>query len=303
MQRFVYLILLLFAVTPAAGANLRIFTCEPEWAALATELAGENTNIFSATTGLQNPHKVTARPSLIAKMRRADLVICTGADLEAGWLPLLRRKANNPKVLPGQPGYLEAADHVPMREIPSRVDRAEGDVHPHGNPHIHTDPRNIRRVAQVVSERLATLDPANATQYRQRLADFNGRWDAALRQWESVAANLRGMPIVTQHKSWIYLIEWLGLERIAVLEAKPGLPPSAAHLSQVAAKLERRPARVILRAAYQDRRASDWLADRTGLAVAALPYTVGGNERATDLFGLFDETLRVLNQHANPEGG
>lgn len=301
MKHLIILLTLLLTNIQPAMAELRILACEPEWASLANELAGDKATIHSATTGLQDPHRITARPGLIAKMRRADMVICTGAELETGWLPLLLRKANNPRVLPGQPAYLEAASYVTMREIPASIDRSEGDVHPQGNPHIHTDPRNIRRVALAVAERLGRIDPGNAAYYRQRLADFNSRWDAAMQRWESQAAALKGMPIVTQHKSWIYLIEWLGLKRVAILEEKPGIPPGAGHLSSIAQQLERSPAKLIIRAAYQDARASEWLSDHSKIPAAALPFTVGGSDKATDLFSLFDETLRILGSYSNPQ--
>ncbi|MDT8405051.1 metal ABC transporter substrate-binding protein [Sulfuriflexus sp.] len=297
------LITLVFVLTAVseAHAEIRILACEPEWAALSEELAGDKATIHSATTGLQDPHRITARPSLIAKMRQADLVICSGADLEVGWLPLLLRKSGNPKVQPGRPGYLEAASHVRMREIPRNIDRSEGDVHSQGNPHIHTDPRNIARLAPVISARLASIDPEHAAYYRQRLADFKQRWDRAISRWEAEAKNLRGLPVVTQHKSWVYLIEWLGLERLAVLEEKPGILPGAGHLAGIARQLEQKPAKLILRAAYQSPRASEWLSERSGIPAAALPFTVGGNENAKDLFGLFDETLRILNQYAHAQ--
>ena len=282
-----------------AFAGIRILTCEPEWASLAEELAGDKAIVNSATSGLQDVHKITARPSLIAKMRGADLLICTGADLEAAWLSLLLRKSGNPKVLPGKPGYIEAAGYVTMREIPTNIDRSEGDVHPQGNPHIHTDPRNIGQVAQVIGDRLSRIDPENGDYYAKRLRDFNQRWNAAIARWENEAKTIRGMHVVTQHKSWIYLIEWLGLERIAVLEEKPGIPPGAGYLANIAQQLEQTPARVIIRTGYQSPRASEWLAERSKVPAVALPFTVGGSEDAKDLFSLFDETLRILSQFAH----
>jgi zinc/manganese transport system substrate-binding protein len=168
---------------PGAVADLNVFSCEPEWAALAKELAGEHAEVFAATTAQQDPHYIQARPSLIARMRRADLVVCTGAELEVGRLPVLQRRAGNPRVQPGGDGYFEAATYVPMLEVPQRLDRAEGDVHPNGNPHIHLDPRNIARIAPPLSERLAKLDAANADDYRRRLDDFNQRWQAAVQRW------------------------------------------------------------------------------------------------------------------------
>jgi len=298
MKRPILAFVFAISVASQASAGIRILACEPEWASLAKELAGEKATVHSATTALQDVHKISARPSLISKMRRADLLICTGADLEAAWLSLLIRKSGNPRVLPGQPGFIEAANHVTMQEIPASIDRSHGDVHPHGNPHIQTDPRNIAKVANVVARRLVQIDPGNGEYYASRLEDFQRRWEAALVRWQSQAKKLKGMPIVSQHKSWIYLINWLGLERVAVLENKPGLPPSAAHLSEVAQQLEQRPAKVIIRAAYQSPRAADWLVERTRIPAVALPFTVGGNDKAVDLFSLFDETLRILGQYA-----
>ncbi len=299
MKYSLIIVLLTLTLTSKAFAGIRILACEPEWASLAEELTGDKATVHSATTGKQDVHMITARPSLIAKMRRADLLICTGAGLEAAWLPLLLRKSGNPKVLPGKPGYLEAANYVTLREIPTIVDRSEGDVHPQGNPHLHTDPRNIGRVAQVIGERLVTIDPQNAGYYAKRLTDFNQRWDAAVARWENEAKKLQGMPIVTQHKSWIYLVTWLGLERVAVLEEKPGIPPGAGHLANIARQLQQQPARVIIRAAYQSPRASEWLAERSQVPAVALPYTVGGTDNARDLFSLFDETLRILIHYAH----
>src|SRR5689334_8018616 len=164
------------AVATPAVANLAVFATVPEWGALAQELGGDKVDVYTATNALQDPHHVEAKPSLIAKARKADLVVATGAELEIGWLPLVLPQAGNPKVQPGQPGYFEAASFVTTIELPARIDRAEGDVHPQGNPHIQTDPRNIARVAAALVQRMAELDPADAAAFRARYASF----DAAL---------------------------------------------------------------------------------------------------------------------------
>lgn len=278
----------------SAHAALNVFACEPEWAALARELGGGDIKVYAATTALQDPHRIEARPSLIAQMRRADLVVCTGAELEVGWLPVLLRESGNAAVQPGQPGYFEAAQFVPLIEKPARLDRADGDVHAAGNPHIHTDPRNIARVAAALSTRLAQLDPANATAYRARSQAFAARWQAAIAGWEARAAPLKNVPVAVQHKSFSYLLAWLGLREVAMLEPKPGVEPSVSHLARLAEALQATPAKMVLRAAYQSPRPADWLASRAGIPALALPYTVGGNARANDLFGLFDDTLDQL---------
>src|SRR6187401_60829 len=254
--RFIFTALAAAAWLPAR-ADLNIFATVPEWAALAQELGGGEVRVYSATTAQQDPHRVEARPSLIAKARSADLVIATGAELEVGWLPLVIQQAANPKVRPGQPGYFEAASFVPLLGKPARLDRAEGDVHPAGDPHIQTDPRNIARVATELAARLAQIDPAHATQYRARHAQFAARWSASIANWEKQAAPLKGMPVVVQHKAFAYLEAWLGLREIAALEPKPGMEPTTAHLSAVLDTLKQTPAKMVIRAAYQSPRASD----------------------------------------------
>jgi len=276
------------------AAALEVFACEPEWAALAQELGGDRVEVFTATAALQDPHRIEARPTLIAKLRQADLLVCTGADLEAAWLPLLLRKAGNDRVRPGRPGHFLAAEQVQLKEIPTHLDRAEGDVHAFGNPHIQTDPRNIATVAQVLTQRLAEIDAARSAFYAERHRAFAARWQAAMQRWEQQAAPLRGTPIVVQHKSWVYLQDWLGLVEVATLEPKPGVPPSSGYLAEVLTQQHQQPARMVIRAAYQDGRSSEWLSKQAGIPAVELPFTVGGNDNAKDLFTLFDATLTQL---------
>ena len=277
-----------------AQATVHVFACEPEWAALATEIAGEAISVSSATNALQDPHYIQARPSLIAKVRKADLLICSGSELEVGWLPLLLRKGNNPKIQPGKPGYLMASDYVSRLEIPTSLDRAQGDQHAQGNPHIQTDPRNIAIVARVISQRLQQIDPANASAYASKLVAFEDKWNTAVTRWQQQAAALRGMNVVLHHKSWAYLNHWLGLKEVATLESKPGVPPSAAHLNKLLVVLKANPAAVIIRTPYQDAKPSRWLSKKTGTPNVALPFTVGGSNEARDLYSLFDTTINLL---------
>jgi zinc/manganese transport system substrate-binding protein len=277
-----------------AHADLSVFATVPEWAALVQEIGGDKVKVYSATNALQDPHHVEARPSLIARARGADLVVATGAELEVGWLPLVIQQAGNPKVRPGQPGYFEAASYVALLGKPARLDRAEGDVHPAGDPHIQTDPRNIARVAGELAARMEQLDPSNAAVYQSRQKQFADRWSAAIAKWEKEAAPLKGAPIVVQHKAFTYLEAWLGLREIAALEPKPGVEPTTSHLASVLETLQRTPAKVVIRAAYQSPRASEWIAERAKITAVALPFTVGGTDGAKDLFGLFDDTIARL---------
>jgi len=279
---------------PASHAALNVLACEPEWAALALEIGGDKVKTSSATTALQDPHRIEARPSLIARTRNADLLVCTGLDLEVGWLPILVQQSGNSKIVAGQPGYLEAGALVPRLEVPTRLDRSEGDVHAAGNPHIQQDPRNIARVAEALTQRLGQIDPGNAPYYQARQKDFSARWAAAIQKWTQQAAPLKGVAVVEHHKNMAYLLNWLGMQSVATLEPKPGVEPSAAHLSEVVSQLQRQPAKMVLRAAYQDARASEWLSEHAHIPAVMLPFTVGGSEQAKDLFGLFDDTVRRL---------
>jgi zinc/manganese transport system substrate-binding protein len=286
--------IILLLVPIAARADLSIFACEPEWAALAAEIGGQHVDTYSATTAHQDPHYIQARPSLIAKVRKADLVICSGAELEIGWLPVLMQKANNPAVMPGSAGFFEASSFVERFDASGNVDRARGDIHPLGNPHVQTNPHNIAVIATALGERMRDLDAGNATAYAAGLADFQSRWTAAIERWEEKAATLNGKRVITHHKSWVYLERWLGLREVANLEEIPGLPPTAGHLGQLVSQFAHGGADVIVRAPYQDDRASKWLAERTGITATVLPLTVGGTDAATDLFRLFDDIIARL---------
>jgi zinc/manganese transport system substrate-binding protein len=296
MKLFAISALLLAAglVSTPAQAQMKVFACEPEWGSLVHELAGDKVDLNVGTSALQDVHVIEAKPSLIARVRAADLVVCTGAELEVGWLPMLIRQSGNAKVAPGAPGSFMADSQVKLLDKPSAVDRANGDVHPDGNPHVQMDPRRIFVIAKALDARLVQLDPANAATYQQRLGDFNTRWLAAMNKWKAEAAPLRGRKVVVHHIAWAYLWDWLGMEQIGALEPKPSVPPTAAHMSSLIATTKSNDTLAIIRAAYQDPKPADWLSERTGVPAVTLPFTVGGDAQSKDLFGLFDSTISKL---------
>ncbi len=297
MRKFI-IILVVFLVPVAAHAELRIFACEPEWGSLARELTRPETNVFVATTGQQDPHYIQARPSLIAQARRADLLICNGADLEVGWLPLLLQRSGNVAIQPGQPGYFMAADQVALLDLPESVDRSQGDIHPYGNPHIHLDPARILQVAIALSNRLQRIDAGSAAEYARRQQAFVESWNAASERWKEKAAAIRDLPFVANHSEWRYLQEWTGMRIVAHIEAKPGIPPSSGHLAHVLAVVQRQNPVATLAAPGRSTRGGEWLHARGGPPVVELPYTVGGSARAVDLYSLFDETLNILKKYS-----
>jgi zinc/manganese transport system substrate-binding protein len=236
---------------------------------------------------------IEAKPSLIAKVRRADLIVCTGAELEVGWLPQLIRQSGNSKVASG-PGYFLASDQITTLEKPAKLDRSEGDIHPGGNPHFQMDPYRMLAIAKALDARLAELDPTKAATYKQRLDDFSTRWQTAIKGWEAKAAPLKGRKVVVHHWSWIYLLTWLNMEQIGALEPKPGVPPTSSHLAGLVDLAKASNALAIISAAYQDPKPGQWLSERTGVPAVILPFTVGGDDRSKDLFGLYDSTIDKL---------
>lgn len=282
-----------------ADTAINVFACEPEWEALAKEIGGAYVETVSATHAKQDPHHIRARPSLIARMRKADIVVCSGAGLEIGWLPLLLQKAGNADVQPGSPYSIMAAEHVRVLDKPAVVDRSMGDVHPEGNPHVHLNPRNVLKIADVLAQRLAQRDPAHAEAYRARHDDFTRRWKDAIRRWESKAAPLKGKSVITHHKAWTYLLDWLDLKLLNTLEPKPGIPPNTGHLETLLQQVKGTPVLAILRTPYAPDDASAWLSGKSGIPAIVLPYTIGGTEGTDDLFSLYDETLRRLTGGQN----
>lgn len=274
---------------PAGASALEVFACEPEWASLVSELAADDVNVTVATTAFQDPHRLQAKPSLIAAIRKADLVVCTGADLEIGWLPLLLRRGGSPEIF-------MAADFVRKLEVPKVINRSQGDIHPQGNPHVHLDPRNIRRVAAALAEQLAEMDTKNAVDYDARLADFQHRWSDALAAWDQRAMSLAGLEIASHHRSFSYLANWLDLDIVATIESKPGIPPSGAQLASLLERLSANPPVAVIRTPYENEKPSLWLNERLSVPAIQLPYTISGNAAVTDLFTLFDETLRILEE-------
>jgi len=280
--------------TGMAHAELNVFACEPEYAALAKALAPTAT-IYAATTALQDPHQVQARPSLIAKMRQADLVVCAGADLEVGWLPMLQMKSANAKVLSREQGLFFAAEHIDTLDKLATVDRSMGDVHALGNPHLHFDPKRLLQVATALSAKMQQLDPEGTAAYQRALSDFSERWQAAISRWEAQAQGLKGKKVFAYHSSFKYLFNWIGIEQVADLEPKPGLMPSSSHLASLLTRAAQGDILAVVVASYQDDRGANWLADKANLPVVRLPMSVGGNDDSQDLFSLYDSVISLLN--------
>ena len=299
MRLFKIILVGLFCATSnVAHSMVNIFACEPEWEALAKEIGGEKVKTFSATHAMQNPHYIRARPSLITKARKADIIFCSGSGLEVGWLPLLLQKSGS-SVQPGMEGHLMASEFVNVLEKPIVVDRTMGDVHPEGNPHVHLNPHNISLIAKELTKRLELIDTTNQSFYRGRFDNFTLRWEEAINRWEKKSSDLKGMQIVIHHKTFSYLIDWLELIEVASLEIKPGIPPTASHLEGLLQQFKTKPPDVIIRTPYEPGNASIWLSEKINSPAIVLPYTINGDASSVDLFALFENSINLLKGALN----
>ncbi|MBM3389788.1 MAG: zinc ABC transporter substrate-binding protein [Betaproteobacteria bacterium] len=265
------------AVAAAQTATpVRVFACEPEWAALAHELLPD-AQVFSATTVLQDPHHIEARPALIAQLRQADLAVCTGGGLEAGWLPALQQRAGNARVQDGAKGMFYAASHVSLiNPQAATLNPFAGDVHPDGNPHLHADPERLAMVARALSAHVQRHWPASAAAVSARQAAFEVRWSSHIAQLRQRAHGLKGQAVAAQHSSFAYLWDWLGMQQVMDLEPRPGLPPTPSHLNGLLQRWPASPPLAVVVASHQDPRSGRWLTDRAQPArpLVVLPATV-----------------------------
>jgi len=218
-------------------------------------------------------------------------MVWTGAGREGGWLPLLLRQSGTAASQEDELGYCVAASQVERIEIPTNLDRSQGDVHASGNPHVHWDPYRLLSIAEALSERLQRIDPENKASYQQKLEAFNGVWKPEIASWEKAMAHLKGKKVIVYHKSWSYLLRWLGINAIADLEPKPGIPPTPSHLASLLEISRTEQPQAIVIASYKNDKGAQWLSKKTGIPVLSLPFTIGGNDKTDDLLSLYKTVL------------
>ncbi len=283
-----------------ARAEVRVVATVPDLAALAREIGGNLVNVRSLSLPTQDPHFVDAKPSLALELNRADLLLLVGLDLEVGWLPTLLVGARNGKIQAGAPGHLDCSQFVSKLDLPGQaLDRSQGDIHPGGNPHYLYDPRSAERVAAGIAARLAQIDPGHAGRYRSGADGLVKRLQAARAGWEKTLAPFRGVPVVGYHKTWTYLCDWLHLEPIGFLEAKPGVPPNPRHVAQLLALARQRKVRLILQEEHYPDSTSKLVADRIPAPLLRVPAATNfpGGETYLDHVG------RVVAALAKALGG
>jgi zinc/manganese transport system substrate-binding protein len=275
-MRSCYWAAVLLAVSFPAYANLNVVTTVPDLAALAKEVGGKDVNVTSMSAATQDPHFVDARPSLAVQLNKADLLLAIGLQLEIGWLPTLVNGARNPKIQRGAAGFLEVSTLVALKDVPQQaIDRSMGDIHPGGNPHFLSDPREAAKVAQGISERLSHLDPAHAADFSANTQAFLAKLDTARKGWEQRMAPFKGTQFIGYHRTWPYFCDWLGLQTVEFVEPKPGIPPNPTHVVHVLSVARSKKVPLILQETYYPDASSKIIAEKAG---ATLLRVSGGTQ-------------------------
>jgi zinc/manganese transport system substrate-binding protein len=284
--------LVLFACASFAQGTLNVMTTTEDLASIAREVGGDRVVVDAMAKGYQDPHFVEAKPSFILKLQKADLLIVVGRELEIGWLPPLIQQSRNGKIQPGGPGYLDASLTAQILEVPNgNVTRAEGDVHPFGNPHYWTDPENGKLIAKAIAAKLAQLRPNDRAGFDQRLADFTARLDAAEKRWLAMMAPYKGTKVITYHRSFPNFAERFGLNIVDYVEPRPGIPPTPQHTLDLINEMKQQNIKLVLVEPYFDLKTPDAIARATGAQVVVVPPSVGGVKEVPDYFKLFDYNI------------
>jgi zinc/manganese transport system substrate-binding protein len=279
--------------TYAEGRPLEVVTTTEDLAAIAREVGGPRVHVTAICRGYQDPHFVDAKPSFMVTLKKADLFVEVGRDLEVGWAPGLLNGARNPRILPGAPGFVDASSQVQIIEIPSSVSRAQGDVHPFGNPHYWLDPANLAGIARAIRDGLKRVSPGDGALFDARTADFEKRLGQAIPRWREKAAaiGLPGMKVVTYHRSWSYFAKAYGLQVVDFVEPRPGIPPSPNHVADLTRQMKEGGIRLLIMEDFFDPRIPQKIAKDTGVPLVILPTSVGADERIKSSFDLFDQLL------------
>lgn len=290
-------LLTLLTIRPVEAAAIKVVATTEDLAAIAKEVGGERVQVESLAKGVQDPHFLEAKPSLILKLSRADLFVQVGLDLEAGWVPSLLVGARNGKIQSGGPGFVDASRGITPLEVPTGpIDRSAGDIHLQGNPHYWLDPMNAKQIARNIGEGLKRIDPGGAGLYDRNIADFSSRLDEAVARWEEKMKPFAGAKVITYHKSWPYFLKRFGLAAIGYIEPKPGIPPSTLHLKELIELIRREQVKVIIMEPYFSDQAPKFVAEKTGAKVVILPPSVSVSTGIKDTFHLFDHLVNTLSE-------
>jgi zinc/manganese transport system substrate-binding protein len=280
----------------ADAKPIQVVTTTEDLAAIAREVGGERVQAASLSRGYQDPHFVDAKPSYMVQLKKADLFVEVGRDLEVGWAPGLLNGARNPRILSGAPGFVDASAQVNILEIPASVSRAQGDVHPFGNPHYWLDPMNAIPIARAIRDGLVRVAPQDAALFNQRCGDFEKRVAEAAEKLKARATSLglSGMKVVTYHRSWSYFAQAFGLDVVNYVEPRPGIPPSPDHVQDLVTQLKQGGIRLLIMEDFFDPRLPQKIAKDTGVPLVVLPTSVGAEDGIKTPLDLFNRQLDLI---------
>jgi zinc/manganese transport system substrate-binding protein len=286
--------LLLLCVQTAFTGQLQVVTTYAYIGDIAQRIGKDRVEVVSLARGDYDPHVIIPKPSYIAKVRRADLLIINGAQLEIGWLPQIIRQANNGAVQPGERGFLDLSMHVHLMDVPTSVSRELGDVHPEGNPHFFLDPDNIPIIAKAITDRLSELDPDNQAFYEANDKELDSLWQQKMKVWEEKLKPLKGEKVVEYHKIFDYFLKRFGFTLVGTIEPLPGIPPTTRHIAEVEELIKRENVKYILQDVYNPQDASKYLSKKLNIKLIIMPHDVGSVKEADNVFSVFDEIVRRL---------
>ena len=294
MKKAILFIFLQFICASLSAERLHVVTTYPYIASIVEQIGRENVRVRSLAEGKWDPHTILPKPSFIAHLRRADLLIINGAQLEIGWLPPLMKQANNPKITVGGRGLLDLSKFVQLIDVPTNVSRAHGDIHPDGNPHYYLDPHNIPLIANAITEKLCELDAAGEIDYRNNNSTFLNKWENRLAQWDKQLGRLKGATAIEYHKNYDYLLQRYAIQLLGTVESLPGIPPTSKHIEELENKMKSSNVQFILQDVYNPDEASLYLARKHKIKCIKLPHDVGAVNEAEGIFSLYEEIVRRL---------
>jgi zinc/manganese transport system substrate-binding protein len=296
MKHFLSVIIVILLFQAAQSKPLNIVTTYPYIADIAEKIGKENVQVMSLARGDYNPHIIIPKPSYIAKLRNADLLIINGAQLEIGWLPPILNQANNGNIQPGEKGFLDLSTRVHLIDVPTSVSRELGDVHPEGNPHFYLNPDNVPIIAKAITDKLCDLDPDHAAIYQSNNSDFAYAWKNKMNEWTEKMKPLKGVKVIEYHKVFDYFLRRFELVIAGTIEPLPGIPPTTKHIGEVEKLIDREKVRFIFQDVYNPQDASNYISKRTGVNMVILPHDVNAVKEADGIISLFDEIVRRILQ-------
>ncbi len=276
--------------------QIRVIGTIPDYAAIAKEIGGERVKTEALIKGTQDPHFADALPSHIMKLNKAELLISTGLGLESGWLPAILNNSRNKKIQPGSSGYIDASQYVELKEVPQKIDKSMGDVHPGGNPHFYTSPAELFKIAAEIKNRLIQIDPVGRDYYEKNWTEFKVKFESKTAEWKTKIEPLKGTKVVVYHESWVYLLDWLGFKKVAALEPKPGIPPSSGHIAEVINQIQGKNVKFLFQEIYHPTSLSKKFASKTGVKLIVLPSMTGAEKGTDSIWDKFDTIINKITK-------